>query len=138
MPERYIDPNSGAAPQPGGLATVSQPAPEPAPEPEAAPESVEEQVESAGPDVDPTESSGDTEDSDTEGAGGTQLETQDEVQGSQDSTVAQDDYDDKNVWSYDDLRAEIHNRNEGREEKISAQGSRADLIERLREDDAVE
>lgn len=39
-------------------------------------------------------------------------------------------------WSADDLRAEIDERNEGRETKISKAGSRADMAARLRADDA--
>jgi hypothetical protein len=50
-----------------------------------------------------------------------------------------DDYDDEDEWSFRDLQAEIKDRNEGRDEadKISAQGSRPELIARLREDDAA-
>lgn len=39
-------------------------------------------------------------------------------------------------WSADDLRAEIDERNEDRETKISKAGSRADMAARLRTDDA--
>lgn len=49
-----------------------------------------------------------------------------------------DNYDDAEAWSYRDLQKEIGDRNEGRDEdsRMSASGSREDLVERLRADDA--
>lgn len=50
-----------------------------------------------------------------------------------------DNYDDKDVWSYAELQSEIKDRNEesdrAEEDKMSAAGSREELIERLRADD---
>lgn len=132
MSETYIDPNSGAAPQPGGMASPVQQ--EIGPEATSAREQVDAEAQ--------TETQSMEADDATE-ATATETET---VTAPDDNDVddpndygPDDDYDDKSIWSYDGLRAEIHRRNEdGREGSISAQGSRDELIHRLREDDATE
>lgn len=155
MGDRYIDPNSGAAPQPGGL--VSRPLSDEERGIVAEPQ-VTEPEQADVPDETTGDATADTTADGTDGTDGTAdatpatepgdgttgdtENTEQTTEATTEATTEQtgepqaDQYDDKSVWSYADLQKEIQRRSD-QGESISAQGSREELVERLRAADAA-